>query len=429
MFIRLQRLVIVLAAAFTVAACGVYAEAREPKQDYPSVSNVRERWRPLAQRLASLNGYAPVPDNDLEIITDPKRRKDIFLEQIELSRETIWMQYYSFVADSLSAPVYEGFCRKAAEGLDCRLLVESDKIPRNELARLYALAPEEVQILEWHDRSRFFNNLVNFNSRNHRKLFYRDAVTAVTGGRNIRNEYFDDWRDTDIMITGPAVMDMGRIFVSDWRMKGIDPGPVKRPSPEAMQAARKAMSNSALRGKTVQIVPEDPEDGIYPTEESYIMALNEAKDYFYITDPYVLPTDAILDAMLNASRRGVDVRVLFPGENDVFLMKWSAEHYYKRLLAAGIRIYEWPHSILHAKTFVCDDYLSCIGSSNLDLRSFYIQYEMNVIIYDDEAASQMKQIFFDDISTSHEVLPSEVKKWTALREVRNAVIMPFGGLL
>lgn len=427
--LRLQRTLTVMAAAIVVAACGVYRDSPSRRLDYPTVSSVAERWRPLAQRLSSLTGYAPVTDNDIEIITDNDRRRDVLIEQSHLARESIWMQYYSFEADSLSAPVYDALCRRAGEGLDCRLLVESDNIPSRELARLHDLAPAELQIRGWHDDSSFFDRIVNFNSRNHRKLFCRDAVTAITGGRNIRNEYFDDWRDTDVMITGAAVMDMGRIFAADWRATGPDAEVLRRPSADALRRAREAMSVDAIRGVTVQIVPEDPEDGIMPSEESYILALESARDYFYITDPYFLPTDGILDALLEASRRGVDVRILFPGENDVFLMKWSAEHFYRRLLEAGVRIYEWPHSILHAKTFVSDGYLSCIGSCNLDLRSFTLQNEMNVLIYDERAAGLMRQIFLEDISDSREVLADEVKKWTALRVLRNAVIMPFGGLL
>ncbi len=418
-----------MAAAIVVAACGVYRDSPSRRLDYPTVSSVAERWRPLAQRLSSLTGYAPVTDNDIEIITDNDRRRDVLIEQSHLARESIWMQYYSFVADSLSAPVYDAFCSRAAEGLDCRLLVESDNIPSRELARLRDLAPDELRIRGWHEDSGLFERIVNFNSRNHRKLFFRDAVTAITGGRNIRNEYFDDWRDTDVMITGAAVMDMGRVFAADWRAKGPDAGVLRRPSAEALRQAREAMTADAIREVTLQIVPEDPEDGIMPSEESYVLALESATDYFYITDPYFLPTDGILEALLDAARRGVDVRVLFPGENDVFIMKWSAEHFYSRLLKAGVRIYEWPHSILHAKTFVCDGYLSCIGSCNLDLRSFTIQNEMNVMIYDEEAALRMKQIFLKDISGSREILSDEVKKWTALRVLRNAAIMPFGGLL
>jgi len=153
-------------------------------------------------------------------------------------------------------------------------------------------------------------------------------------------------------------------------------------------------------GSTAQIVHSGPDSDFSATQHMYFSIINEAQDYVYITNPYIIPGESILDALKVASMSGVDIRLLLSKKSDNAIVKWCVRSYFERLLQAGVKIYLFPEGFVHSKTIVSDDTISSVGTTNLDIRSFEQNYEVNAVIYDDSFAISLKNDFLNDCHKS-----------------------------
>ena len=189
--------------------------------------------------------------------------------------------------------------------------------------------------------------------------------------------------------------------------------------------------NFKLKGKDklIQIVPDEPESRWPNIHMGAVWAVQHAKKYIYIQTPYFVPPEPMLQALQSAALSGVDVRVMVPKKADLFFMGPANRSYFTECLEAGIKIYERSGRFIHSKTFVSDDYLSEIGSANMDFRSFNLDYELNAYVYDVTAAKVKKAIFLKDMEASHEVT---LKDWMArpwYQQFGQKVIRLFAALL
>src|SRR5690606_33049490 len=208
------------------------------------------------------------------------------------------------------------------------------------------------------------------------------------------------WRDTHIRVEGPAVAAFQWLFLQTWvsqhKEKNID------------LAARKYFPPLKPAGdKIVRVIASEPNGG-YETYKAYVLAMQQAKTSIHITNSYFVPDQQLLDALTDAAKRGVDVKVIFPGVSDASLVMHAGRSFYTELLTAGVRIFELQASVLHAKTAVIDGYWSTVGSTNLDMRSFLHNSEVNLIAIDQEFGSIMEAAFHEDLKNSIEVTP---EKW------------------
>ena len=154
-----------------------------------------------------------------------------------------------------------------------------------------------------------------------------------------------------------------------------------------------------------------------------------AKEYFYMQTPYFVPTEPVMDALKGAARSGVDVRLMLPRKSDTAFMGPANKSFYKDCLLSGIRIFERSGEFMHSKTFVSDDYLSSIGSANMDVRSFRVDFEDNAYLYDRELAVRNKEIFLDDLHICTEITLDDVKSWPWYQVFLQKVIRLFAPLL
>ncbi len=166
-----------------------------------------------------------------------------------------------------------------------------------------------------------------------------------------------------------------------------------------------------MQDKIVQIVSGRPTFRKGIIEKSYVWALDNAQEYIYIQSPYFVPTRPLRRSFKAAARRGVDVRIIVPQESDIKLMRDLARSYYGPLIKSGVLIYEKGGAFIHSKTFVTDDYLSCIGSANWDWRSLRLNYEDNAYIYDAQTALQCRAIWEDDAEECTPVTIRTVRHW------------------
>lgn len=366
------------------------------------LSEVREDFRPLA-KLHAMDKYPAVSGgNSFEIITSGKRKFELLLRDLENARESIHMEYFHFGMDKGSKAVRELLIRKASEGVKVRFLNEN--IANLPILPYYynRMRRSGVEVVGFTTPKKHLVNLITrLNYRNHRKIVVIDGRIGYTGGMNINDHYFLKWRDTHLRIEGNAVASLQYIFLDSWLTSG---GTIDRKMTEYYPM----LDTPPKEGKLMQVVPDEP-DGKWPVlMMSYEWLLANAKDYVYLQTPYFVPPIQLQDAMRSAALRGVDVRLMVPAKPDTFFMGELNRGAYKECLEAGVKIYERGGEFMHCKTIVCDDYLSCIGSANLNSRSFNIDYEVNTYIYDSPTALRCKEIFFEDLSVSREVPLQEV---------------------
>ena len=370
---------------------------------------VREAFRPLARMLGT--GFHPCvsDDNAFEIITEGKRKYELLLEDLRNAKESIHIEYFRFGTDSGSEDVRNLLIQKAKEGVKVRFINEN--IVNFSLFPGYygRMRRAGIEVIKFTDPRRHLLELpTRLNYRNHRKIVVIDGKIGYTGGMNINNNYFQIWRDTHLRMTGNAVAALQFIFLDSWIIGG---GKIDHPLPHfyPMLQGSTMEQDAPLKGKLVQVVQDEP-DGRQPVlQMSYEWILLNARKYIWLQTPYFAPPVAVLSALKAAALSGVDVRLMIPEKNDTIFMGSINKSYYRQCLEAGIRIFERGGNFIHSKTFVADDYLSSIGSANIDNRSFNLNYEVNTYIYDEETALHNKAVFEEDLTLCREITLEEIR--------------------
>lgn len=334
----------------------------------------------------------PLMGNSVEVIRG-MRHFELLSEDLSGAQESIDMEFYEFPREEISTAVCNILMDKASAGVDVKLLVENitnSSVPMSDYRQMGRSGVEFRLFTPFVRPLRFVFRL---NHRNHQKIAVIDHRVGYIGGMNLSDVYFNSWRDTHLRIEGPAAaVGCEGVFMNMWEKAGVEPY-----VPFAQTVTYPAADSL---GKIVQIVSDGPFDGHRLMENSYVWLLDNASDYFYACTPYFAPPGPVLDALKRAASRGVDVRLVLPGESDVPIMDSVNQSYYRSCLRSGIKIYTSHGAFNHSKTFVTDDYLSSIGSVNMDYRSFRINYEDNAFVYDEPVAGYMKGDFEEHLRSS-----------------------------
>ena len=235
--------------------------------------------------------------------------------------------------------------------------------------------------------------------RDHRKILTVDRRVAFVGGMNLGREYGSPrrqsggtWRDTDARIEGPVVGELALVFAEAWSRAGGSRLEL-RPTDEATPAS----------GARILVLESRPGRGHQESASVLAAIAAAARDYLWVTNAYFAPRALAIHALGRAVARGVDVRLLLPGKSDLPLVRHAGHGYFRELLRRGVRIFEYQDAILHAKTLVTDDYVSLVGSSNLDFRSFHFNAEANLVVMDESAAKDMSAAFREDLGRATEI--------------------------
>jgi cardiolipin synthase len=241
-----------------------------------------------------------------------------------------------------------------------------------------------------------------------------DGRTAFVGGINVSDKYNNSkagnklfWRDTHLRIDGPGVQFLQYLFVGDWNFcanKKLLPSPDLFP----------AMSSYPItENKIVQIAAGGPDSPTPTILYSILQAINLATSEILITTPYFIPGESLMDTMVMAAMSGVNVKLLVPGISDSKLVNAASRSYYRDLLNAGVEIYLYNKGFVHSKTLVADGKIAVVGTANMDIRSFDLNFEVNAIVYDEDIAGQLKKAFYDDLKESEKIDPIawNSRKW------------------
>lgn len=385
------------------------------------LAELPDRYTSLSTLLTRTCVSFVIKGSEVEVITTGKRKFDALLDDIAQARHHIHMEYFIFNDDDTGRRVKEALMAKAEQGVEVRFLydnVANIKIPSrfyNEMEASGVLVSPFMKI-----RLPNFKSRVNY--RNHRKVVVIDGSIGYIGGMNVGDEYNKDpnWRDTHLRICGRGVYGLQSNFLMDWYSSGE-----KRVGDEAHYfPSCEVHSNNLL-----QIAAGGPNMQWPNLMQATLQIIVSAKKYLYIQTPYFLPTESLFEALQTAALAGVDVRLMVSHKSDSIYVDPAAKSYYSELLRAGLRIFEHQTKFIHAKTMVADDYLSVIGSANMDFRSFESNFEINGYLYDASLAAQNKAIFMEDLKGCKEVLLEEWSNRPWWKKSLESILRLFAPLL
>ena len=337
------------------------------------------------------------------------------LEEIDKAERYVFLEFFIMAEGRMLNTILDKLAEKLAQGVEVRIMYD-------DIGCFLTLPVNYPKML----RERGFqctvfnpfNPIVSTlqNNRDHRKIIVVDGKVAFTGGVNLADEYINEyrkyghWRDCAIMLEGEAAWSMTLIFLQLWN--------VNNPSTTERDRRLYPWAEKPCDIETngyVQPYADSPVDDENVGEHVYIQILNNARRYIYINTPYLIIDDNLLSAMKLAAKSGVDVRVVTPHIYDKRLVHFTTRSYYRELIAAGIKIYEYTDGFNHAKTFVCDDKIATVGTTNLDYRSLYLHFECGVVVYDTDCVLQSREDFLRTLPICHEITPEDCKEPALMR--------------
>jgi cardiolipin synthase len=376
-------------------------ESMDDESDHP-------QSRAQLARLGVAAGEAPpLRAETVEVYVDGAACYRGIAEAIDRAKHHVHLEYYIFDGDRSGTRLRDQLVRRAKEGIEIRLLVDSVgsySLTRRFLAPLLAAG---VEVAEFNPVSllRVRPRLTNF--RTHRKIVVVDGLVGFTGGMNVADchtpEFMgkDAWRDTHVRFDGAAVRALQRVFLEDWYFATETPPP---------SGPSYLVPLSRVGEHLVQVVASGPDQDQFAIHKVYFGAITTARERVWLATPYFVPDEALVSALVSAALRGIDVRLLVPAKGDNRLVDFAARSYFPELLRAGVKIHEYLPRILHAKTAVIDDDLSIIGTANLDNRSFRLNFEVVVAIYGAETAKTLVAAYEKDLLEARPVSNRELRR-------------------
>lgn len=363
---------------------------------------------PQVRYLQDHVGFPVYSNTRTEYLTPGESFLDALLPELEKAEQYIFLEFFIVQEGQMWSSILEVLKRKAAEGVCVRLIYDDLgcflTLPSNYAA----------QLKRWGIECAVFNPFRPFitvkqNNRDHRKIISIDGKVAFTGGINLADEYINayekhgHWKDAGIMLEGKAAWSLTLMFLENW---------------ELCTGSREEFGtfypwqNSSCKVDAdgfVQPYADSPTDSENVGEHVYLQILNQAQDYVYINTPYLIVDDSMVSALTLAAKRGVDVRIITPHKWDRRGVHMTTRSYYRELIKAGVKIYEYTRGFNHAKTFVSDDKTATVGTTNLDFRSLYLHFECGVLMFDSAAVMQVKEDFLSTLEVCQQITESECK--------------------
>lgn len=340
-------------------------------------------------------------NNEIDIYTDGRAKFDALIEDMRTAQKYIHLQYYIIKNDFLWNEIETVLREKAAQGVEVRVLFDSIGCRTMKNKDWERMEENGIFVAE------FFPALLGklqmrINYRNHRKIVVIDGRVGYVGGFNIGREYlgldkkFGYWRDTHLRIEGSAVFSLAVRFALDWNYAAKEN--------LFLNAELFAPGDYQVKGREpVQVISSGPDSKIKMVHDNYLRLIHSAKDHIYLQSPYFIPDDSILDALKIAARSGVDVRIMVPCKPDHPFVYWATYSYIGEMVEAGAKCYVYDPGFLHAKTLTVDQMVACVGTANMDMRSFGLNFEVNVVVYSERTVSKLERAFEIDMAKCTQV--------------------------
>lgn len=370
-----------------------------PQNDH----KVEFRYERLLSQLKKSHYSEILHGSNVEIFTSGQAKFKTLINDLKKAKHHIHVEYFLFNKDATGNEIKKILMQKAKEGVEVRFIYENIANITVPSKFYFEMEKSGVMVAPFLKFSLpRIRRAINF--RNHRKVLVIDGTIGYIGGMNIGDEYArnPNWRDTHLRIQGEGVLGLQANFLTDW----VSSGKTELSDLASYFPPQKIFAPQNI----LQIVSSGPDVLYSSILQATVRIILEAHDFVYIQTPYFLPTESLNQALISAALSGVDVRLIVSKKSDSPYVDPAARSYYSDLLHAGMRIYEHQTKFIHAKTLVSDDYVSVIGSANMDFRSFEASFEINCYIYDKDIAAKNKAIFFEDMEGCEEIILNEWKK-------------------
>lgn len=398
-----------------------YGYAMERKQlDRDTLKELAEAQKALAapvsltgvceelSRLAQSNGQPGFTENNqVRLLLNGDETYRTMLEDITSATKYILVQFYIFRDDETGQRFKNALVAKAREGV--RVYFLYDNIGTKLKAEfLRELEDAGVKIQVFRGTKKLFRAPVQINFRNHRKLLIVDGRTVFTGGLNVGDDYLGKsgpWRDTHVRIEGPATLAAQVSFEKDWYWA------------KGKVADLDWVIDKNQRGEPALVMSTGPADDIELCLLSHLSLVLSAKKRLWIGNPYFVPPEGFANALALAAQRGVDVRIMVPLTNDNLLVKFASAPHMEKLIAAGVKFWNYSEGFMHQKVMLVDDEMGMVGSVNLDARSFFINFEVMAVSADPSFIASLENMMKDDFAKSLAVTAESFKTLPLWRKI------------
>jgi cardiolipin synthase len=372
---------------------------------YPHPPTGQVDVKQLIYMLTVFESMLYTTNNEVELFTDGREKFDALIQDIDQAEDHIHLQYYIYRSDELGSEVRDALVRAAKRGVKVRVLLDAWGSTQVTLSFFDALKKAGGEVAFFFPLFvPYINPRINY--RNHRKIVVIDGKIGYTGGFNVGNEYlglvkkFGYWRDNHLRIYGDAVHALQNRFLMDWNSQHTN----------EVQYSPAVFPKIESEGHTaMQVVTSGPDSEHEQIKMTYLKMISLAKKEIMIQTPYYIPDESIHEALKLALLSGVNVHIQIPNKPDHLLVYWATYSFAAELLDYGAVIETYEQGFMHAKTMIIDGGVVSVGSANIDVRSFKLDFEVNSLIYDQKIAEKVRQAFLEDSKVSQR-LTKEIYK-------------------
>lgn len=394
------------------------------------LSRESKRTAHLAEYMSRYGGYPIYDKTYVEYFPLGDEMLLQLLEELEKAERYIFMEYFIVEDGKFWDSVREILVKKAGEGVEVRFMYDG----MGCLTLLPHRYPQQLERMGVHCKVFFPVKpaLTSYqNNRDHRKITVIDGHTAFTGGINLADEYinevvrFGHWKDTAVMLKGEAVTSFLMMFLQMWNVSERS----EEDYSKYLRAPDYRYPASLDMGGYVMPYGDSPLDEEAVGESVYLDILNEAKSYVHIMTPYLILDSDMITSLTFAAKRGVEVIIIMPHVPDKIYAYLLARSYYRELLAAGVKIFEYTPGFVHAKVFSSDDEKAVVGSVNLDYRSLYLHFECAVYLYQNRAVADVERDFQKTLKQCQEITDAECRRYPLVKRLAGAGLRLFAPLM
>lgn len=373
-----------------------------PEDNYIDAQKQLGYFFPQVRYLQDYTGFPVYSNSSARYFSSGEEMFHALLGELVKAEKYIFLEFFIIQEGIMWDSILQILKVKASQGVQIRLLYDD--------LGCFLLLPKDYpkKMKDFGIECAVFNPFrplltAKQNNRDHRKIISIDGKTAFTGGINLADEYINaiekhgHWKDAGVMIEGKAAWSFTLMFLEMWEIcTGCNEN-------YALYYPWYKASCQIPANGFVQPYSDSPMDTENVGEHVYLQILNQAQDYVYINTPYLIIDDSMLSALCLTAKRGVDIRIVTPHKWDKWLVHMTTRSYYRELIKAGVKVYEYTNGFIHSKTFVSDDRIATIGTTNLDFRSLYLHFECGALFFDTPAVAQAKEDFLNTLKTCQEI--------------------------
>ncbi len=402
----------------------------EPDYEVLEEITLNDRMSGGQAKYLAWERFPTYKNTETQFLESGEQKWESLLKDLKGAKHHIFLQYFIIREGEFWGSILEILEEKVKEGVDVRVGYDDlGCLPTLPNGYYKVLKEKGIKCYPLNPLRTYRNLTMIQNNRDHRKIVIIDGYIGYTGGINIGDEYvnitspYGKWRDCAVRLEGKAVWSLTVCFMKNWMLYENPDEDIERFRPEHFMGEEKAVKGF--------ITPywDSPLDYNNVGENVYINMINCSTEDLYVATPYLILPNEVIKAFKLAARRGVDVKIVtpnIPDKKSVFLLTQS---YYKPLLEAGVKVYQYTPGFIHSKTFVSDGKLAVCGTINLDFRSLYLHFENAVWMYKSRAVKEIRADYLKGLEECHEITLSDINKWTWSKRFVQSVLRIFAPLM